>query len=187
MKGVVFTEFMDLVETGFGMGVADSVLVKACPFHTGFTAVGTYDHKDLVGMVGHLSAETGLPSKDLVHAFGKHLFHKFYLGYPQAFAGINSTFELLYNVENAIHVEVLKLTPDAELPRFRFPEAEPGCFNLEYQSNRPFADLAGGLIEASIEHFGESLSVTRVDLEGPAGTHALFQLKPQCPFAKKEG
>ena len=186
MKGVVFTEFLELVETGFGMQVADNVLTKGCLFHTGFTSVGTYDHHDLIGMVGQLSTETGMPPKDLVHAFGKHLFQKFYAGYPDSFAGITSTYELLYSVENAIHVEVLKLNPDAELPTFRFPPAEPGCFNLEYQSKRPFADLAGGLIEASIEHYGESLSVSRIDLDGAPGTHALFQLKPQCPFTKNK-
>ncbi len=182
MKGVVFTEFMELVESGFGMQVADNVLTKGCPFQTGFTSVGTYNHHDLLSMVGELSSETGLPSQALVHAFGKHLFKKFYQGYPDLFAQVSSTFELLNNVENVIHVEVLKLTPEAELPTFRFPPTEQGCLAVEYQSPRPFADLAGGLIEASIEHFGESLSVTRTDLKGPPGTHALFHLRPTCPF-----
>ncbi len=178
MKGVVFTEFMELVESGFGMQIADNVLTKGCPFHSGFTSVGTYDHQDLLGMVAQLGNETGMPSNQLVHAFGKHLFRKFYEGYPAAFAGVESTFELLHSVENVIHVEVLKLTPDAELPNFRFPPADEGCFKIEYQSIRPFADLAGGLIEASIDHFGESLDVSRTDLEGPPGTHALFHVRP---------
>lgn len=186
MKGVVFTEFLELVETGFGMQVADNVITKGCPFHAGFTSVGTYDHQDLIAMVGQLSEETGAPAADLVHAFGKHLFNKFLLGNPDFFASVNNTFDLLVNVENVIHVEVLKLTPEAELPRFRFPPAEPGCFNVEYESKRPFADLAGGLIEACIEHFGESLSVTRTDLDGPPGTHANFHLSPKrCPFSGK--
>lgn len=182
MKGVVFTEFMELVESGFGMQVADNVLTKGCPFQSGFTSVGTYDHHNLLDMVAQLESETGMPSRELVHAFGRHLFKKFYEGYPAAFAGVTSTFELLQSVENVIHVEVLKLTPDAELPTFRFPQAVEGCFAIEYQSIRPFADLAGGLIEASIEHFGELLRVARTDLEGPAGTHALFHVSPsQAP------
>jgi hypothetical protein len=183
MKGVVFTEFLELVETGFGMQVADNVVTKGCPFQTGFTSVGTYDHKDLIAMVGQLSEETGAPAKDLVHTFGKHLFHKFLIGNQDFFASVSTTYELLFNVEHVIHVEVLKLTPDAELPTFRFPPAEEGCFNLEYESKRPFADLAGGLIEACIEHFGESLDVKRTDLQGAPGTHALFHLSPKrCPF-----
>ncbi len=178
MKGIVFTEFLDLVETGFGMQVADKVLTKGCPFHLGFTSVGTYDHRDLLSMVQQLSQETGAAAPDLVQAFGKHLFYKFLNSYPAAFAGINNTADLLRNVEGAIHVEVLKLNPDAELPRFSFPESEDGVFSIEYHSNRPFADLALGLIEACVEHFQESKIVERIDLDGPPGTHALFRLRP---------
>ncbi len=178
MKGVVFTEFLELVEKAHGLQVTDQVIAKDCPFHSSFTAVGTYDHRDLVSMIVELSGETGTAVKDLVHAFGKHLFHTFLGSYPEAFRGIDNTFDLLTSVERVIHVEVLKLTPDAELPRFEFPEAEPGTFNIEYSSTRPFADLAGGLIEACIEHFGESLTVQRTDLAGEPNTHALFHLLP---------
>lgn len=178
MKGVVFTEFMELVESGFGMQVADNVITKGCPFHTGFTSIGTYDYHDLIGMISQLSQETGMSQKDLVHTFGKHLFQKFLESFPEAFDGVTCTFDLLFHVENTIHVEVLKLNPEAELPKFRFPPAEPGSFALEYESSRPFADLAGGLLEACIDHFGEELVVERTDLGGFPGTHAIFHLKP---------
>lgn len=179
MKGVVFTEFMDLVQDNFGMQVADSVVTKGCPFHqNGFTAVGTYDHEHLIKMVGHLSDEVEVGADDLVHAFGRHLFASFSRDNPQYVDGINSTFDLLLKVEHVIHVEVRKLNPEAELPQFRFPPAEEGCMNIEYISSRPFAGLCHGLIEASIEHFQEDLEITRTDLEGEPGTHAVFSLKP---------
>jgi hypothetical protein len=181
MKGVVFTEFMDLVETGFGMEVADGVLTKGCPFSHGFTSVGTYDHHVLLNMVSQLSNDTGIATADLVHAFGRHLFKAFLRSYPESFVKVSSTFELLSNVEKVIHVEVRKLYSDAELPSFKFLEAEPGCFNLEYISSRPFALLAEGLIEASIEHFDEPLNLERIDLDGAPGTHALFRLTPSSP------
>lgn len=178
MKGIVFTEFQELVEGAFGLEVADKVVSKGCPFQWGFTSVGTYDHHILLEMVGQLSAETGAPAHELVHAFGKHLFQSFLRAYPGSFRNVSSTFELLNNVETVIHREVCKLYPDAELPHFYFHEAEPGCFKMEYRSSRPFAVLAGGLIEASIAHFGEALEVERVDLDGAPGTHALFYLTP---------
>ncbi len=31
MKGVIFTEFLELVETGFGMETADQVITRGCP------------------------------------------------------------------------------------------------------------------------------------------------------------
>ena len=178
MKGVVFTEFLELVEDSFGLGTVDSVVSKGCPFHTGFTAVGTYDYRDLIAMVGELSQQTDTPASDLVFGFGKHLFGRFLEANPSAFEGIDNTFDFLKRVEYAIHVEVKKLNPDAELPQFRFPEPdEDGQFQIEYISTRPFADLCEGLIHGCIEHFGESLEVRRADLDGAPGTHAMFTLR----------
>lgn len=180
MKGVVFTEFMDLVEGSFGMQVADSVVTQGCPFHqNGFTSVGNYDHEHLIKMVGLLSEEVEVGADALVHAFGRHLFASFSRDNPHYVEGINSTFELLRKVEHVIHVEVRKLNPDAELPQFHFPPAEEGCMNVEYISSRPFAGLCHGLIEASIEHFDEPLEIERTDLDGDPGTHAVFNLKPR--------
>jgi hypothetical protein len=38
---------------------------------------------------------------------------------------------------------------------------------MDYRSERPFADLAEGLIEATLEHFDEDLSIVREP--GPTG------------------
>ena len=66
MKGIIFTEFLELVETGFGMEVADQVITRGCPFHNaGFTSVGSYDHRDLISMVGELSNLAGTRPSDL--------------------------------------------------------------------------------------------------------------------------
>ena len=46
---------------------------------------------------------------------------------------------------------------------------------MEYSSKRPFADLAEGLINACIEHFGEPVDVQRENLSAD-GTAALFTL-----------
>jgi hypothetical protein len=42
-----------------------------------------------------------------------------------------------------------------------------------------FADLAAGLIEGCIEHFGETIDVQREDLSGGLGTHVRFSLTQQ--------
>ena len=179
MKGVVFTEFLELVESKFGMEVADRVQTKGFPQDTGFTSVGTYDHQILISLVVELSQETGIPVRDLVLVFGKHLFHSFGRNFPETLEGVTNTFELLRKVEGVIHGEVQKLYPDAELPSFRFPPSPDGHFQMEYISARPFADLAEGLIVASIEHFGDDLKFERTDLDGAPGTHALFYLCPK--------
>ncbi|MDW1810083.1 heme NO-binding domain-containing protein, partial [Vibrio sp. Vb2362] len=45
MKGIIFTEFMELVEEKFGLDVLDQVLDLSNDEGV-YTAVGSYDHKD---------------------------------------------------------------------------------------------------------------------------------------------
>jgi len=178
MKGVVFTEFLDLVESNYGMEVADRVLTKGFPNDTGFTSVGTYDHRILISLIMEFSDAIGKSPQDVVFIFGKHLFHRLREIYPESTNGVNSSIDLVLKVEAVIHDEVLKLYPDAEVPSFAFPASPDGTFQVEYLSARPFADLAEGLLQGCIEHFGDKLQLERTDLEGEPGTHALFRFRP---------
>lgn len=178
MKGVIFTEFLELVEGRFGMSTADRVLTRGCPFHGGYTSVGSYNHQDLLAMVSVLSEETGVASSDLVRAFGKHLFQAFLNNYPHVFNDVHSTEELMRKVEDTIHVEVRKLSPDAELPQFEFSHGTGGEFEVTYRSRRPFALLAEGLLEAAIHHFEEDVVLDRMDLQDADGRAARFIFRP---------
>ena len=143
MKGIVFTEFLEMVEDTFSPDLADRIVEKSELAPGGiYTTVGTYDHREMTKLVSCLSKETGFNTADLMRAFGEHLFKRFFTLYPKYFEGIESAFGFLANVEDYIHVEVLKLYPEAELPSFRCDLSQPGCLQLTYQSSRPFASLA---------------------------------------------
>lgn len=176
MKGIVFTEFLDMVEAAFGIETSESIIESAALASGGaYTSVGTYDHREMLRLVQQLSASTGRPVPDLVKAYGTHLFGRFLTKYPGFFEKPRNAFEFLGSIEQTIHVEVLKLHPDAELPRFD-STIDGNRMTLLYRSSRPFADLAEGLISACIAHYGESIEFTREDLDGGAGTHARFTL-----------
>jgi hypothetical protein len=177
MKGVVFTEFLEMVEERFSEEVADQI-IEACELPSGgsYTAVGTYDHGEMVQLVAALSAATGAPVPDLLRAFGRHLFHRFVGIYPQLFVGVRSAFDFLRGIETHIHTEVRKLYPDAELPRLECHEPAPDRMELVYRSSRPFADLAEGLIAGCAEHFGEDVRVTREVLPATHGHAVRFTL-----------
>src|SRR5262245_35992633 len=53
MKGVVFTEFLEMVGAKFGEDMVDDVIL-ACELPSGgaYTSVGTYDHQELFALVG---------------------------------------------------------------------------------------------------------------------------------------
>ncbi|WP_044871337.1 heme NO-binding domain-containing protein [Pseudomonas sp. LFM046] len=177
MKGVVFTEFLELVENRFGLEALDDVINRAHLDNDGaYTAVGTYEHQDMVKLVVALSEVTGVTVPDLIRTFGEYLFKRFTLGYPRLFQGVNSTFDFLSSIEHHIHVEVRKLYPDAELPTFAYESQGPDRLVMIYQSRRPFADLAEGLIRGCIEHYDESIEVQREDLESGAINRSRFTL-----------
>jgi hypothetical protein len=180
VKGIVFTEFLDMVEARFTPEVADRMITAAAvPSGGAYTAIGTYDYHEICQLVAQLSTLTSLPIPTLVRTFGVHLFGRFVATYPVLFAGVTSAFSFLERIENHIHVEVRKLYPDAELPTFTCDTSTPSRLTMLYRSSRPFADLAEGLIAGCIAHFGEPILMHRDDLANQHGTHVRFVLTKQ--------
>jgi len=177
MKGIVFTEFLEFVEEQFDADRVDDMIELAAPPSEGaYTSVGTYDHQEMLQLVTALSELSATPVSELVRGFGKHLFGRLISAYPQFLDGVDSTFQFLQSVEDYIHVEVRKLYPDADLPRFDFEFPEPEQMVLTYHSMRPFADLAQGMMEGCIAHFGEEIATEREDLSPMSGYTTRFLL-----------
>ncbi len=176
MKGIVFSEFIEMVEEKFSPEIVDEIIeASASKLDSGgsYTSVGVYDHLELVELVTELSKRTGIAVGDLVSAFGTHLAGRFAEIYPAFFDGVEGTLDFLESVDNHIHVEVLKLYPDAELPQFT-TQRDGDRLVMEYRSNRPFAALAKGLIQGSGTYFGEQLTVEEEDLSEGEGNHMRF-------------
>lgn len=172
MKGVVFTEFMEMVEARMGLDMLDRIITDAqLPNDGAYTSVGTYDHAELVRLVMALSAATGMSTPELVHVFGQHLFQRFSVTYPMLFGDVTTAFEFLSRIDGVIHVEVRKLYPDAELPKLHCEYLGDNEMTILYSSPRGFGDLAAGLIDGCIRHFNEPIRVERTDLEKEAGCH----------------
>jgi Haem-NO-binding len=163
MKGIVFTEFLEMVEDRFSPDMVDDIIEAAAPPNGGaYTAVGTYDHSELVNMVVALSEKSGMPVPALVHAFGQHMFGRFLANFPGFFTGVTGAVQFLSGIEDIIHAEVLKLYPDAQLPKFDCEPMPDGGLRMVYRSPRHFEDLAHGLIDGAVAHWGGGYSVTRV-------------------------
>ena len=79
MKGIVFTEFFDMVRQQHSDDLLDDLL-DTVPSSTdgAYTAVGTYDHSELVGYVAEFCMRTNTSVSDALYAFGYYLFGRFY-------------------------------------------------------------------------------------------------------------
>jgi hypothetical protein len=184
MKGVVFTELLEMVEAQFGMEIADQIIESAdLPSGGAYTAVGTYDYHEVLQLVSQLSQAVAVDPATLVQAFGQHLFGRLAAAYPMLFEGIEDTQALLLRVDDFIHVEVHKLYPEAELPKVLARSLPHGQLEVSYSSTRPFADLAEGLIRGCAAHFQEAILLEREDLSDPPGTAARFVVSMQAKGA----
>lgn len=178
MKGIVFTEFLEFSEQTFGLAKVDRAIVESnLPSGGSYTSVGTYDHRELKTILSHLSQETGIPVGDLLRNFGQHLFGVLARSYRQLIADAVDSFSLLERIENEIHVEVLKLYPDAQLPRFAHDRIGNDQMVLVYRSERALGDLAEGLLRGCFDHFSDIVRIERSDLSDGAGTTVRFLLQ----------
>lgn len=179
MKGIVFTEFLEMVEDRFGFLVTDKVIENAQVESKGaYTAVGTYDHQEMVRLVNSLSQEVNLPVNELFILYGQHFFHILVKSYPRFFNNVPTAFDFLKSIEDHIHVEVLKLYPDAELPRFVIEENGHNRLYMTYYSSRKLYKFAQGLIEGCLQHYKEEASV-ELELIENDGSVVKFTLRKE--------
>jgi Haem-NO-binding len=165
MKGIVFTQFFEMVEEKFEYKMVDDLLnTTELPSGGIYTAVGTYSHQEIINLVVNLSEKTNIPLTALLRAFGQHLFKTFVKNYHFSIVKATNAFELLSSTHDYIHVEVKKLYPDAELPNFEIEKVDDLNLIMYYKSNRKMADLAYGLIEGCLEHYGEKAIIMQESL-----------------------
>lgn len=176
MKGLVFREFLGMVEKEFDYQTVDDIIEQSEVASKGiYTNVGTYRHEEMFALVAELSKAKNIPVDKLLFVFGKYLFTVFAKNYPDFFKNKKNSFELLSEVEETIHVEVLKLYPEAELPTFDTEVVNENEMRMTYHSSRKLSDFAEGLIEGCIEYFNEKATIEKEFLEAD-GTVVYFRI-----------
>ncbi|MES2517366.1 MAG: heme NO-binding domain-containing protein [Bacteroidota bacterium] len=165
MKGIIFTEFLDMVEEKFSYQMVDKLLTTTdLPSEGIYTSVGTYSHAEIINLIVTLSKNTNIPVTELSRIFGTYLFRTLAKIYPHFIKNLPDAFTYLMSVDNYIHVEVQKLYPDAELPHFDIERPDKDTLIMTYTSVRKMADLAFGLIEGCMEYYGENVVISQIPL-----------------------
>jgi hypothetical protein len=176
MKGIVFTEFLELVGRKYGIEMMDFIIDSSdLPSGGAYTAAGTYDHGELISLVGNLSTAIRVPVPELFKSYGQHLFARLSVRYPTCFDGITSCFEFFDRMEDHVLSAVRKGDPGAELPSIDVDWRTEDKIQLFYTSTRPFAAFAEGLMRGAIAHFGEKIEVRELDA-AEDGTFIRFEL-----------
>ena len=160
MKGIVFTEFLDLVEERFGLEMVDAIISQSKLESKGvYTSIGTYSFSELLQLLQNLKIQTGISIDNLLLIYGEHFFSVIETNYKDLLSSYNDPIEMLASIENHIHVEVRKIYNDAELPTFIIKEKTKKTLILIYKSSRSMHHFGLGLMNKTFEHFNSNATI----------------------------
>jgi len=179
MKGIILSEFVEFLEATLGDDRAQKIIdASQVPSMGAYSRVGLYDYQELIQLLTQTVTETDTEAATLLEGFSEHLFTVFKRDYSVFFKDVSSAAEMLTQIDNHIHVEVLKLYPDAELPKFEYT-SDDGKLTLSYQSPRPLAAVAQALVGACLKYFGdkETLLNSTIAQDQKSATFVIQTLK----------
>lgn len=161
MKGIIFTEFLELVEEKFGLEMVDKIITQSdLQSHGVYTAVGTYEFSEMLQLISHLSKNTDISVDDLLLVYSEHLFKALIKAHPNLVEHYKDPMNLLASIENHIHVEVQKIYPDAQLPTFELEERTDDKMVMVYKSDKALYMLGKGLMLETFKLFKVPASIT---------------------------
>ncbi|WP_378186563.1 heme NO-binding domain-containing protein [Aquimarina sp. W85] len=176
MKGIVFTEFLELVEEKFGLETVDKIIVNSdLPSGGAYTAIGTYSFSEMLSLLTNLSELTDLSIDALLLTYAEHFFSVLATSYPGLIEQYTDPIELLSSIENHIHVEVQKIYPEAELPSFEVLEKNTEKLVMIYSSSRAMYSFGLGLMQKTFEHFDTKADIKLEKLKSD-GTKVKFSI-----------
>lgn len=180
MKGLIFRSFCDFMEKTYSAELVDKMLSDPALSTSGaFTSVGNYPTRDLFSMVSCVVQETKADQGELVEAFGESLFGVLSSAHVELMASFESCFDMLASIESVIHRDVRKLYNTEELPRFIVNDRNGDeMIKLTYQSSRPLAILARGLMKGALRYYGltEKSQLSTISMSED-GTEATFRIE----------
>ena len=171
MKGIVFSEFLEMIENQFSLNLHHQVL-RECQFdHDGvYTPVGTYPYEEFLAMADVVSRETNIDQQKLIHVYGEYLFSRFVELYPEFFENMEHPFDFLESVDKRIRPSMNQVYPDADFPALPCRRLDEKALEIQYKSVGPLMELAYGLVQATLEYFRYESSI-EVDDKSTTGDH----------------
>lgn len=176
MKGIVFTEFIEMMEGEIGIARTQELLNSLELTDGGaFTSIGDYPFSDLVKIVVSLSEMTRRSVPEQLHRFGEYFATSIYRQYRGFFDQSATLFDFLASIHNYIHVEVMKLYPKAQPPGLVVTDRSDSHIKLLYNSHRSLGVFAEGLIRGVSGIYGTPVRIQREEITED-GTEVSFHI-----------
>ena len=178
MKGVLFTELIEMIEDLMGLEFTNKVIEDARLENEGaYTAIGTYSHQDLFKLLESFSKHAQNPQDKILIGYGECLFHRLSGSFQKELTAHPCAFSFILQLGGLIKMETLKLHPEAEMPTFYAQLLGADSMEFHYTSSRKLGDLVEGLLLGCIGYFNESISILREDLPAEGSRIRFFLQK----------
>ncbi|NTS76154.1 heme NO-binding domain-containing protein [Catenovulum sp. SM1970] len=160
MKGTVFNHLQEFVEQSHGYTVWDQAISTLdLPSKGIYVGTQSYDDTEITMLAVYLAEQLNAPLPDLIRSFGYSLFSHLMPMAPEQAKQAKDLRTFLHMVEKIIHVEVLKLYQDVNLPKFDYIDEESKYMTMIYRSPRKLCFLSEGLILGAADHFKEQVKI----------------------------
>jgi len=160
MKGIFFTEFLEMAEKDFGHDITEKIISELGVGNNGvYETEIEYPCVQFVNLCELLGSEIGNSPSDVAKNFGDYLFSRFVILFRPSFAGNSTVFEFLDQVDEFIHEKMQDCFPALKIPKFRAIKINESTFQISYQTEKIFVDLAIGLLMGCQRFFNEELTL----------------------------
>ncbi|ESP94569.1 MULTISPECIES: heme NO-binding domain-containing protein [Pseudoalteromonas] len=162
MKGHIFILLEEFVSEVAGEALLYDAL-EACSFDTstGFVRTENYPDEQLIELVDTVIKKAGISLEKAHFDFGKWLYPRLSGLLPKQFTDYAHPAYVLKQLDDLHHVELKKLYPDAQPPKFQYCALSPIEANLIYTSPRRMFDLVEGVLAGMAQFYGVPLHVTK--------------------------
>ncbi|MCV6628889.1 MAG: heme NO-binding domain-containing protein [Flavobacteriaceae bacterium] len=180
MKGIVFTEYLEMTEMYFGLEAVDFILENSQLASKGvYTSVGEYDYRELYALNDALSAYTDKTANELMYIYGKHFFGYLRKTYYQFFDMFEDPILMLLSFEDLVYVNLRQQYPDVDFPTYHLLERYEDSIVVVYSSTDGLYLYAVALVEMVFKYFGSQCKV-QIDLIEEDGTRVKFSISRQA-------
>lgn len=159
MKGLFFTEFLEMVEKEYGWQVVEKIISELGIANRGvYNPQANYPYRDFENLLHLLSLKVGLSVSALTKNFGKHLFYRLVILYRSEFARKN-IFDFLEQIDELVHVKMQDRFPHEKIKGLQVKRLNESCFQISFQSKKDMVDLAIGFFAGCQQFFNENLTL----------------------------
>ncbi|MFK7844000.1 MAG: heme NO-binding domain-containing protein [Rhodothermales bacterium] len=175
MKGHIFNLLEDFITEIAGFDAYEEILNK-CQLISGegFISPATYPDEDLVEIVAKTVEHLGITVEIAHFEFGKWIFAHLIELIPEEFTQVDHPITLLETLDHIHQVELKKLYPDADPPRFRCEKKDAQTALFYYDSLRELKHLVDGVLLGMGTFFKYDITYTREAIPGERG-NTVFQ------------